>query len=201
MFRSRPSGGTPASNTSVGPATTAKRQKAAREGALRIKHLQESSLVALPQRKLYIVLWIRRDPPIANDFHWAFYYHKTATGGTKYHMKNLGGGWIADHGSTGGVFKSQFLCVLVEIGSIPADKEGTLDQIIRSRDCSANTTPGFTCRVWVFVILPLLVQFGLLRCNDLADLQQEYFDFGNAHMNSAASNDQPRPVEVSSRCS
>jgi len=201
MFRSKPSSEKPASKPSGGPVTAAERQKAAREGALRIKQFQEAALAALPQRKLYIVLWIRNDPPIANDFHWGFYYHETTTGGTKYHMKSLGGGWIADHGTTSGVFKSQFPCVLIEIGSISADKEGMLDRIMRSYDGSANTTPGFTCRVWVFMILPLLIQAGLLRCNDLAGLQQECFGYGNEYMSSAARNDQPRPVRVSSRCS
>lgn len=199
MLRSKPSGANPASN-SGGPVTIAQRQKAAREIGLRTKQLQESAQSALPQRKLYILLYIRSDPPISNDFHWGFYYHKSAAGGTKYHMRNLGAGWIAEHGSNGGVFKSQLLCVLVEIGSIPSDKEGTLDQIMRSVDGSANTIPGLTCRVWVFTILPLLIQAGLLRCNDLAGLQQECFNYGNSEMTSAASNEQPRSVSISSRC-
>lgn len=201
MSRSESSGVKPASNTSSGPVTASERQKAAKEGALLVKQSQESALAALPLNRLYIGLWIRHDPPIANDFHWGFYYHKTVKGGTKYHMKGLGSGWIADHGSTRGVFKSQFLCVLIEIGRIPADKEGTLDQVIRSRDGSANDIPGMTCRVWLFTILPFLVQSGLVRCNDLQGLQQECFDFGNANMASAARNEQPRPVTVSNLCS
>jgi hypothetical protein len=201
MFRSKPSSTKPASKTSGDPVTAAERQKSARDEALRIKQLQEVALAALPQHKLYIFLWIRQDPPIANDFHWGFYYHKTKVGGTEYHMKSIGGGWIANHGSTGGVFKSQFLCVLIEIGSISADKEGTLDRIMKSYDSSANTIPGLTCRFWVFMILPLLIQAGLLRCDDLVGLQQECFGYGNECMSSAANNDQPRPVKVSSRCS
>lgn len=201
MLQSKSSDVNPASNPSGGPKTAAERHKAAREKGLHIKQLQESALAALPRRKLYIVLHIRDFPPIANDFHWGFYHHKTQTGGTKYHMRNLGAGWIADHESTGGVFKSLFLCVLIEIGSIPAEKEGTLDQIMRTLDGSANSIPGFTCRVWVLTILPLLIQAGLLRCDDLAGLQQECFDYGNTCMTSAGNNDQPRPVKVSSRCS
>jgi hypothetical protein len=193
-------GSNPTSSTSGGPVNAAERQKAARERALQIKQLQESALEALPLRKLYIVLWIRNDPPTANDFHWGFYYHKIPKGGTKYHMRNLGGGWIADHASTGGVFKSQFLCVLIEVGSIPASKEGALDQVMRSYDGSANNIPGFTCRVWIFKILQLLIEARLLRCNDLAGLQQECFNHGNACMRSATENDQPRPVRVSSLC-
>lgn len=97
--------------------------------------------------------------------------------------------------------KSQFLCVLIEIGSIPADQEGTLDQIMRSLDGSANSIPGFTCRVWVLRILSLLIQVELLCCNDLSGLQEDYLNLGNACMVTAADNDQPRPVKVSSRCS
>ena len=201
MLQSKPSGTGSASNTSGSPLNATERQKAIREGALKIKQLQEAALAALPQEKLYIVLYIRRDPPIADDFHWVFYYHKTTNGGTKYHVKNLGSGWIADHGTTGGMMKEQFLCVLIEIGSLPADKEETLDRIMRSHDGLANSTPGITCRVWLFVILSLLIQDGLLHCNDLVALQQECFDFGNASMTSAANNNQPRPVKVSSRCS
>ena len=200
MFQSKPS----SSNNSAKASSTATKvagiQKTGREGALQIKRLQEQALRDLPPRKLHIVLWIRNDPPSANDFHWGFYYHKTEDGGTKYHMKNLGSGWIADHGPTGGVFKSQFLCVLVEIGTISADNEGQLDQIMRSLDSSANTTPGFTCRVWIFTLLPLLIQLDLLRCSDLAALEQECFSFGNECMISASKNNQPRPVRVSRRC-
>jgi hypothetical protein len=101
------------SNDSTGGTTPAERAKMARERALQIKRAQEQALASLPQRHLYIVLWIRRDPPITNDFHWEFYYHKNASGGTKYHMRNVGGGWLPDLGPTGGVFKSNFLCILV----------------------------------------------------------------------------------------
>lgn len=167
---------------------------------LHIKQVQEEALRGLPLRRLYIILFIRNYPPIANDFHWGFYYHKTIVGGTKYHIKNIHTGWIADHEPTGGVFKSLFLCVLIEIGSIPADKEEKLDQIMKSLDKSLKDISGITCRVWIFTILPLLIQAGLLRCNDLESLQQECFNWGNAYMDSAASNDQPRPVRVSSQC-
>ena len=157
MFPSRSSGIEPKSKISAGSMTAAEGQKAAREKTLQIKQLQESALAALPQRKIYIVLWIRNFPPVANDFHWGFYYHKTESGGTKYHMRNLGSGWIADHGNTDGVFKSLFLCVLIEIGSIHVDKGGILDQIMRSYDSTANSTPGFSCRVWIFMILKFLI--------------------------------------------
>ena len=156
-----------------------------------IRRLQEAALEALPLNKLYIGLWIRDDPPQPNNFHWGFYYHTHKKGGTKYHITNIGRGWIGGHGPTSGVFKSLFLCVLIEIGSIPAEKEVELDRIMRSEDDSLNSIVGVSCRVWIFAILPHLIETGLLRCDDLDSLQQECFGFGNAHMMSAKENDQP----------
>ncbi|KMU85036.1 hypothetical protein CIHG_02819 [Coccidioides immitis H538.4] len=80
----------------------------ARERASIIKKAQEDALARLPLNTLFIVLYIRSDPPQSNDFHWGYYFHTSAQGGLKYHMRNLGGGWIPDHGPTGGVFQVQF---------------------------------------------------------------------------------------------
>lgn len=169
-------------------------------GRSSIKQAQEEALESLPQRKLYINMYIRDDPPAANDFHWSFYYHKTNRGGIKYHLKNLGGGWITDHGWTGGVMKSQFLCVLVQIASIAADEEQRLDRIMRTYDGSANDIADVTCRVWLVEILQHLVQEKLVECNDLQSLLAECFAFGNQYMTDAAANRQPRPVVVSTHC-
>lgn len=75
--------------------------------------IQEAALKALPPNNLYIVLWITGDQPQADRFHWGFYFHQDERGGTKYHIKNLGAGWIADHGRTGALFKSAFLCCVI----------------------------------------------------------------------------------------
>ena len=171
-----------------------------REAAKTIKRWQEAALEALPQRKLYIGLWLRDINPEPNNFHWGFYHHINKLGGTKYHMTNVSRGWIAGHGTTGGVFKSIFLCVLIQIGSIPAVREEEFDRIMRSYDDTVNSIPGVTCRVWIFTILPHLIEAGLLHCEDLDALQKECFDFGNAQAMSAVDNKQPRPVMVSSTC-
>lgn len=72
------------------PLTAAEGRKVAREaaidGAKVIKAKQDQALKDLSHLKLYIALYIRKDPPVANDFHWAFYYHKTVNGGTKYRI-------------------------------------------------------------------------------------------------------------------
>nr|KMM72953.1 hypothetical protein CPAG_09243 [Coccidioides posadasii RMSCC 3488] len=72
----------------------------ARERASIIKKAQEDALARLPLNTLFIVLYIRSDPPQSNDFHWGYYFHTSAQGGLKYHMRNLGGGWFPDHGPT-----------------------------------------------------------------------------------------------------
>ncbi|QVM13744.1 hypothetical protein D8B26_008351 [Coccidioides posadasii str. Silveira] len=68
------------------------------------------SLSDLKVNGLYIILFIRHDPPVQDNFHWGLYLHRhSQTGGTKYHIKQQGAGWITDHGPTAGVFKSFLL--------------------------------------------------------------------------------------------
>ncbi|PYI23212.1 hypothetical protein BO99DRAFT_470967 [Aspergillus violaceofuscus CBS 115571] len=165
-----------------------------KERALAIRKSQEEALSRLPLNTLFIVLWIRSDPPRPNDFHWGYYFHNTVQGGWKYHMKNMSGGWIPDHGATSGVFKSNFLCTLVEIASVPVAKQEQLHQIMRSRDGDVNSIPGISCRVWLMVILQSLIEAGIVRCNRPEALQQECMAFGNQFSAGAAKNNQPRPV-------
>ncbi|KAE8404950.1 hypothetical protein BDV37DRAFT_100279 [Aspergillus pseudonomiae] len=172
----------------------------ARQRGLEIKKLQEEALAQLPLNTLYIVLYIRSDPPRANDFHWGYYFHQTTSGGSKYHMRNLGGGWIPDHGPTSGVFKSNFLCVLIQIANVPEPKHAILDQTMRSRDDDVNQIPGVTCRIWLMTILQRLIEEGLVRCDDHQKLQDECMMFGNQYSATAASNSQPRPVVRSKLC-
>ena len=114
------------------------------------------SLAALKPNGLYFILFIRDDPPQPNDFHWGLYLHRDAdTGGTKYHIKQQGIGWITDHGTTAGVFKSFLLIGLFRIADIPPGWEAHLDRTIRTYDNQINT-PGVDCRVWLFWVLELL---------------------------------------------
>ncbi|KAJ5492700.1 hypothetical protein N7539_001446 [Penicillium diatomitis] len=174
--------------------------KTARERAALIKKQQEDALAALPLNALFIVLWIRSDPPRPNDFHWGYYFHTNSQGGVKYHMRNIGGGWMPDHGPTGGVFKSNFLCVLIQVGTIPEAARNTLDQTMRSHDGDVNTIPGVTCRVWVLTIFRRLMQYGIVRCSDIGGLERECMTLGNQYSPGAAINQQPRPVVRSSLC-
>lgn len=171
-----------------------------KQKALAVKKSQEEALARLPLNTLYTVLYIRSDPPNANDFHWGYYFHAQPKGGTKYHIKNLGGGWITDHGPTGGVFKSNFLCVLVQIATVPQTIHVQLDQIMRTYDANVNSIPGVSCRVWLLTILQKLIQNGIVRCSNIVQLQQECLAIGNQHSAAAAQNTQPRPVVRSRVC-
>jgi len=162
------------------------------------------SLADLKDGGLYVILFIRGDPPEIDNFHWGLYLHKNVvSGGTKYHIKTQGSGWITDHGPTSGVFKSFLLVGLFRIADIPAGWEGYVDQTIRSYDNQVNT-PGTTCKVWVFWVLELLKRqsngYTILKCNDLTTLEREIKDWGNTKAPGAARNDQPRPVGASRIC-
>ncbi|KAJ5280335.1 hypothetical protein N7478_005707 [Penicillium angulare] len=68
-----------------------------------IKKEQEDSLAKLPQNALFMVLWIRSDPPRQNDFHWGSISILALEVAP---MINIGRGWIPDHGPTGGDYHS-----------------------------------------------------------------------------------------------
>ena len=155
------------------------------------------SLEDLRINGLYIVLFARDDPPKPDDFHWAFYFHTNQYGGIKYHIKSLGSGWIADHGSPGDIFKSLFLVGLFHVADIPEGQERPFDTFTRSSDNRLNVK-GMTCRVWLFMVLKALAD--LVGCVDLEKLEREVKDWGNEHAESAAKAVQPRPVGASTLC-
>ena len=169
-----------------------------------ISKIQEEALLALPQRKLFIVLHIRAEPPKPNDLHWGFYYHQGPKGGMRYHVTNTLGSannWFPDFGFTRGVLKSMRLDVLIQIGSIPDKQEAQLDRLMKHYNEYLNAMAGVTCRVWVLKIVELLVQHGLIRCQDVGALEQECFAIGNKYARDCAENNQPRPVLVSTKSS
>lgn len=178
----------------------AQRIKAAKERTAAVSRIQQEALARLPPNSLYIVLWIRSDPPVANDFHWGYYFHTESDGGIKYHARNLGSGWIPDHGKTKGVFKSNFLCVLVQVATVPPARHQALDQIMRARDGQLNQIPRMSCRVWLLDTLGRLMQQGIVRGPSVDAVQQECFSIGNHFSSGAAGNDQPRPVVQSRVC-
>jgi hypothetical protein len=161
------------------------------------------SLKDLKHGSLYVILSIRKDPPVKDDFHWGLYLHEDIPeGGTNYHIKQTNG-WTTDHGRTRGVFKSFLLVGLFRIADVPASLLGHADRTIRTYDNQTNT-PGKTCRVWGFLVLELLKKktngHTILKCDNLDALQREIFDWGNSNAAAAAANKQPRALGVSRIC-
>ncbi|KAJ5373676.1 hypothetical protein N7517_005682 [Penicillium concentricum] len=174
----------------------------ARQKSAEIKKKQAESLAGLPPNTLHISLYTRSDPPLPTDFHWAFYLHKgisSTAGGTKYHVRGIGGGWIVGHEATNGIFAENFLCVIIQIATIPPLAHERVDEIMRSYDESLNSIPGITCRVWILTVLRILVDEGFVHC-DIGELERDCLKFGNEHSTAASVNEQPRPV-VQSRVS
>ncbi|KAI0021378.1 hypothetical protein F4780DRAFT_287222 [Xylariomycetidae sp. FL0641] len=158
---------------------------------------------------IYILLFIRDDPPKPNDFHWALYLHKGEHGGLKWHISNLKSGyWIAEHTELRDPFKLFLLNGFFHIATIQLDQADRVDGVVRSYDNDLNR-PETTCRTWLLRVLKLLQcetvrgltgERAILRCGDIDALEQETKDFGNRHAPSCAANKQPRPIEASAIC-
>lgn len=162
------------------------------------------SLETLTENSLCILLYIRHDPPEPNNFHWAFYFHgDSQRGGTKYHVKDIGEGWIPDHGVVRAVSKEFLLVGLFKIADVPAGQEEYLDQAMRSFDDRLNI-PETTCKVWLLWIANILQRPNdgqrILKTDDSDALEREIKEWGNTHAMSAARNEQPRPVGASLIC-
>ena len=182
------------------PSQASPTSMSARETAVVIKKSQEYAVSPLRLNTLYIVLYVKDDPPRQNTFSWKFYFHTHPTGGQKCHVRDMGNGWIADHGSTTDLFKSALLCSCIQIAAAPKSKDPLLDQAMRSHDLNLNSIPDMSDEVWAFAILRDLIRHEVVQCTDLAGLKEECLGFGNQHMAGAAADIQPRPVVRSTIC-
>ncbi len=159
------------------------------------------SLGELQDGGLYVMLFLRQPEYAPDDFHWALYlHHNSYTGGTKYHVKTQGSGWIAEHGVTKGILKENFLVGLFLLGNVANELEERTKALVTEEDGLLNTIPGTTCRVWLMRALARVQASGSLRCPDLVALEREIKDWGNSHQKSALLAKKPRPLGVSSLC-
>lgn len=168
-------------------------QLEARQRASALRLGQADILSKLSLNTLHIALYIRSDPPLPNDFHWAFYLHTNSPGGYKYHVRGRNNRWLSGHESAANILSENYLCVLIEIATIPVETHERLEQIMKSLDSTLNQTPGITCRTWLLMILAKLVEAGLMEI-DVAELEKECYDFGNGFSLATAMNVQPRPL-------
>ena len=158
----------------------------------------------LQVNSLYVLLFIRLGEPVPNDFHWGLYLHLDPRIGTKYHVKGIGDGWIADHGSVADVLKSLLLVGLIRIADVLGKCINHVDTVLRSYDDRLNSIPGITCHVWLFWMLEMLQKpmgdLRILKCNSLEVMQQEAMSWGNIHAHDGSLNMQPRPISYSTLC-
>ncbi|RPD53258.1 hypothetical protein L226DRAFT_540779 [Lentinus tigrinus ALCF2SS1-7] len=154
---------------------------------------------------IYIILFLRtksNDQPDACNCHWGLYHHIDPMSGVKYHIKNMGVGWIADHGLTRRAMGSMFLIGLLRIGHCAPQDRGRLQTIVESFPLN-QVPPGYgslTCITWTLHIVNLFRRHQYVRCDDLSALEQEATNMGMAHWGPAYDNVQPRPISDSRVC-
>jgi len=149
---------------------------------------------------VYVVLHLRNTEPDDTTFHWGLYHHHVVNNipGHKYHIRNIGSMWIADHAPTSGIHKSMALCVVVRvIRHLPPNLISQFRQLVCAEDTTLHSIPGITCRVWVFRGLGRLQHAGLLQCADLSALEAEISQIGQEERPSACVAKRPRPIRVS----
>jgi hypothetical protein len=163
---------------------------------------------------LYVFLTMRSD---AGDCHWGLYlHHSTHTAsipntntllspkqrivhrGKKYHVRNLGEGYMADHQVVGDMLSTLFLVGLVRIGVIHNDDLPVVDKVITSLDTQVpqlSRGNAIYCRTWVTGTTRALVQQGFLTTSATDGEVWAYIEnFGREQWAGAAQAIQPRPI-------
>ena len=172
--------------------------------------MQPSSTVTNPntlvQDSIYAMLFLHGFGDVPGMYHWAIYHHKNEKeGGFKYHIRNLGMGWITDHGKVHGALRQMYLVGMVRIGSTKKSSEqsetddSTIGKIITEKDSFINE-PGVTCKTWALSALHRLASSGYIFSEDIAALDKEIVAFGDKYQRDAVDGIQPRPVQASSIC-
>ena len=149
---------------------------------------------------IYLLLFIR-DSDVSKGFHWALYHHRSAHGGYKFNVKQMGAGWISDSAPNNGIMKSFLLDGALRIGFCDparADDLRWIDEV----DLTGPPAPfeTFTCRTWTLHCVRGLVAQGFVRCGDLSALEEEAKAWATYHHQSAHDGELPRPVENSRVC-
>ena len=158
--------------------------------------------MSLQLNGLYVILILRTSPPQRIDFIWGFYLHGNSSRGTRYHIKNMGSGWITEHEQVAGAIDTFSLIGFVQIATIPTGQESYVDEQIRAYDSSLNSLSELSSRTWVLRVIALLQKevngAKLVKCADLNALDGEIKSFGNEHALATHNNKKPRPIIISS---
>ncbi|KAJ5321977.1 hypothetical protein MYU51_002665 [Penicillium brevicompactum] len=167
----------------------------ARQRASALRRKQTHVRDMLTPGALHVVLYIRSDTPVPNDFHWALYLHTGNPGGHQYHVRARNGSLEPAHETILNIMAGHFLCILIEVATLHQDKVtyGRVDQIMKSFDATLNLVSGLNCRTWVLMVLHMLVGAEMVHLN-IELLEKECLDFGNGFSIAASLDVQPRPV-------
>ena len=149
---------------------------------------------------IYLLLFIR-DSDVSKGFHWALYHHRSAHGGYKFNVKQMGPGWICDSAPNNGIMESFLLDGALRIGYCHPDKAAALawiDGVCLTRPPAPYDT--FTCRTWTMHCVRGLIRGGFVDCDDPDALEEEAKAWAMLHHQSAHDGVMPRPVEDSKTC-
>ncbi|KZT03439.1 uncharacterized protein LAESUDRAFT_683967, partial [Laetiporus sulphureus 93-53] len=150
---------------------------------------------------IYIITFIRTTS-VEGGFHWGLYHHTSPSSGTKYHVTNMGPGWLADHGTTTGVMRSHLLVGLKRIGYCSPSSSKEVADIVQSVPLN-QVPPGrdvLDCRTWAMHIVGILIARGYVKCSDIQALENEVQIWSEKHHADSHNNRQPRVIEDSTVC-
>ncbi|KAG5640350.1 hypothetical protein DXG03_009104, partial [Asterophora parasitica] len=173
---------------------------------------------------LYVFMTMRAD---VGDCHWGLYLHHSTTivasppteqsnrtlppaptkrrtihRGKKYHVRNLGEGYMPDHQIVGDMLSTLFLVGLLRIGTVQDPAISDVDSIISALDEQVHELSrgnSIYCRTWVVGNIRALVEKGVLA-TDARDeaIWAHIEEFGEREWESAEKAVQPRPIMDSS---
>lgn len=133
------------------------------------------------ENSLYIGLYVRDTEP--GTYHWSLYMHHSGSSGKKYHIRNIGSGWMGEFEIIKGALKEMLLIGYLRIAAISDDNSlSQADQIIES---TRYDVEGVTCRIWLLDAVKKMIDARIVRCGSLEGLEEEAKAFGAANFSGA----------------
>jgi hypothetical protein len=108
----------------------------------------------VPVKEEGLYLFIRGNPSIPG--HHGLYRHKSGNGGSEYHARNIGFGWVKETGITHGLPESMGMILLLHVGVVPEDEFSSFESILKGIAVRPYDS-SFNCIVWAREALEALV--------------------------------------------
>lgn len=136
------------------------------------------------ENSLYIGLYVRDTEP--GTYHWSLYLHHVGSSGKKYHIRNIGSGWMSEFEIIKGALKEMLLIGYLRIANISPDSDAQrqteADRLIESTRYDGE---GVTCRTWLLDAVQKMRDAGIVRCRSIEALEEEAKAFGATHFSGA----------------